>query len=186
MGSRGGTRQQVARTNQRDYRAATSHLVTALGIDSASYERFVAWCLSEQLASELARAVGDDPDHRDVPLWERPDGLKRFRRILRAYTGRSWSQHDCDALFARVKAAATDHVRRPVSPGDLLRLLWNAPHECVQCGRRPPEVILHVDHRFPASKGGSSGFENLQFLCAEHNLRKSNKLEEGELWLDSV
>jgi 5-methylcytosine-specific restriction endonuclease McrA len=43
-----------------------------------------------------------------------------------------------------------------------------------------------VDHVFPASRGGGSKFENLQFLCADCNLRKSNKLEQEDLWLNSV
>ena len=46
------------------------------------------------------------------------------------------------------------------------------------------DVILHVDHIVPASRGGTSTRPNLQFLCAEHNLRKSNKREVSGPWLD--
>ncbi|MCH2312005.1 MAG: HNH endonuclease [SAR202 cluster bacterium] len=36
---------------------------------------------------------------------------------------------------------------------------------------------LHFDHKIPYSKGGSSKTaENIQLLCARHNLRKNNKL----------
>jgi 5-methylcytosine-specific restriction endonuclease McrA len=78
------------------------------------------------------------------------------------------------------------HHRQPIKAEDLLRLLWNSPHVCANCGRRPPEVKLHIDHVFPASRGGSSRFENLQLLCADCNLRKSNKIEVKGLWLSSV
>jgi len=170
----------------RDHHAATRGLLGALGIDAASYERFVAWCLAEQLVDELTRVVAADRAHLERALWERPDGLRRFRDLLTAHTRRSWSAEDYERLFERVRMASTRHDRRPVSSSDLLRMLWNLPHECARCGRRPPAVVLHVDHRFPASRGGSSRFENLQFLCAEDNLRKSDKLEEEDLWLSSV
>ncbi len=134
----------------------------------------------------MLRRVNSDTAHQEEPFWSRPDGLKRFRGLLREATGRTWSPEDVEKLYERVQMASTKHERKPISSGDLLRLLWNSRHECAKCGRRPPEVVLHVDHRFPASRGGSSKFENLQLLCAEHNLSKSDKLEEEELWLDSV
>jgi hypothetical protein len=166
--------------------SAVSGLLDALGIDSASYQRFAAWALAEQLVSVLTEAVIEDSDHRDKPLWNRPDGRKRFRHILLEVTGRSWSLEDEERLFERVQLALEKHDRKPIRLEDLLRLLWNSPHVCVSCGRRPPAVKLHVDHIFPASRGGSSQFHNLQFLCAECNLRKSNKIEVEDLWLNSV
>jgi DNA helicase IV len=170
----------ISKTNASAYQT----LLRSLGIDTDSYERFTIWCLAEELVAELGRAVQADPDHAEQPLWERPDGLRRFRDIARRQTGQSWSPHDLEALYQRVLLGAEKHERKPIKSGDLLRLLWNAPHECVWCKRRPPEVVLHVDHKFPASKGGSSDFPNLQFLCAEHNLSKGNRFEESELWLD--
>ncbi len=146
----------------------------------------MAGALAEQLVSVLVDAVDEDPDHQAEALWDRPDGRKRFRRILTQVTGRSWSSEDEERLFERVHFALVDHDRKPIRIEDLLRLLWNLPHVCVKCGRRPPEVKLHVDHIFPASRGGSSKYENLQFLCAECNLRKSNKIEVEDLWLSSV
>ena len=165
---------------------AVAALLDALGIDPTSYEQFLAWCLAEQLVMRVASAVEQDPGHQERPLWNRPDGLKQFRRLLRELTGRRWTPEDEQALFERAHAALQKHDRKPIEAGDLLRLLWNAPHACVYCGRRPPEVKLHVDHRFPASRGGSSSYENLQFLCADCNLRKSARLEPDRLWLNSV
>ena len=159
-------------------------LLACLGIDANSYERFTVWCLTEELVSELARHVADDPDHAEQSLWDRPDALKRFRDIVRRQTGRAWSTHDLELLFNRVRMASERHGRKPIRSGDLLRLLWNRPHECADCGRKPPDVVLHVDHVLPLAKGGSSDYSNLQFLCAKHNLQKGSRLEEGEPWLD--
>jgi 5-methylcytosine-specific restriction endonuclease McrA len=163
-----------------------SSLLEALGIDAASYEEFVAWCLAEELVAVLAERVASDPDHHAEPLWDRPDGLKRFRRTLTQQTGRSWSHDDEARLFDRIRMASIQHDRKPIRADDLLRLLWSTPHECAKCGGRPPDIKLHVDHVFPASRGGSSKYDNLQFLCATCNLAKSNKLEREALWLSSV
>jgi hypothetical protein len=48
---------------------------------------------------------------------------------------------------------------------------------CKQCGASPakrPEIELHVDHIFPWSKGGETTIDNLQTLCSNCNLGKSN------------
>jgi len=49
--------------------------------------------------------------------------------------------------------------------------------KCVICGRSPatdPKIILHVDHIIPWEKGGETVIENLQTLCSDDNLGKSN------------
>jgi hypothetical protein len=46
---------------------------------------------------------------------------------------------------------------------------------CVKCGRRDN---LHFDHILPYSHGGTSLLaENIQLLCARHNLEKKNRIE---------
>ena len=47
--------------------------------------------------------------------------------------------------------------------------------QCVKCGSKEN---LHFDHIIPYSKGGSSLVtENIQLLCAKHNLQKRAKIE---------
>ncbi|MFC1552863.1 HNH endonuclease [Candidatus Latescibacterota bacterium] len=47
--------------------------------------------------------------------------------------------------------------------------------KCVKCGN---EENLHFDHIIPYSKGGTSLFaENIQLLCAKHNLEKRDKIQ---------
>lgn len=46
---------------------------------------------------------------------------------------------------------------------------------CIQCGSKDN---LHFDHLLPYSRGGTSlKEENIQLLCARHNLQKSAKLD---------
>ena len=48
--------------------------------------------------------------------------------------------------------------------------------KCVACGRvAADEVILHIDHIVPRSKGGADTMDNYQTLCSICNLGKSNK-----------
>lgn len=49
--------------------------------------------------------------------------------------------------------------------------------KCAICGRSPatnPKIILHVDHIVPWDKNGETILQNLQTLCSDDNLGKSN------------
>lgn len=46
---------------------------------------------------------------------------------------------------------------------------------CSFCGTTAKETSLHIDHIVPVSKGGKTEKENLQVLCEQCNLQKSNK-----------
>lgn len=45
---------------------------------------------------------------------------------------------------------------------------------CSYCGRRPPAVVLEVDHIVPVSKGGATVLENLTAACEDCNRGKAN------------
>jgi hypothetical protein len=47
---------------------------------------------------------------------------------------------------------------------------------CQYCGRRPPEVVLELDHVHPASKGGSDDITNLIASCYDCNRGKRAKV----------
>ena len=49
--------------------------------------------------------------------------------------------------------------------------------KCCKCGKSPatdPSVVLHIDHIYPYSKGGETIMGNLQTLCSDCNLGKSD------------
>lgn len=78
-------------------------------------------------------------------------------------------------------AASNLSGRRMTGREPSLRLRWKVLHRdrftCCGCGSSPATTIgveLHVDHIVPWSKGGESVFENLQTLCSDCNLGKSN------------
>ncbi len=61
-------------------------------------------------------------------------------------------------------------------PGKVKLAVFKRDHgQCVMCGSKDN---LHFDHLLPYSKGGTSLKEqNIQLLCARHNLQKSAKLD---------
>lgn len=60
-----------------------------------------------------------------------------------------------------------------------VRVLEKYECKCMMCGRSPQEhgIVIHCDHIKPRSKRPdlSLTFDNLQLLCADCNLGKSNK-----------
>lgn len=69
--------------------------------------------------------------------------------------------------------------KRTIPLGIRLKVLVRDNFRCVFCGKSPATDIgtkLHIDHIAPFSKGGKSMLENLQTLCEECNLGKSDRV----------
>jgi hypothetical protein len=67
--------------------------------------------------------------------------------------------------------------RRPAIPAALrFQVLRRDGFQCTYCGRRPPEVVLHVDHIRPWKAGGPTVLENLRTACVDCNLGKGATL----------
>lgn len=65
-------------------------------------------------------------------------------------------------------------------PAAIRRLVWDRDRgACVECGRHADDVEIHVDHRYPHSRGGSNKPDNLQLLCRDHNLHKAARVLDG-------
>ncbi|MGO1061696.1 HNH endonuclease [Acinetobacter lwoffii] len=62
--------------------------------------------------------------------------------------------------------------------GDKLRfeVFKRDQFKCQYCGKAAPEVVLHVDHINPVSKGGDNDILNLVTSCVDCNSGKSNRL----------
>ncbi|HZG01229.1 MAG TPA: HNH endonuclease [Chitinophagales bacterium] len=70
---------------------------------------------------------------------------------------------------------ADDLVHNRMIPSHVKVEVWKRDKgQCVECGSKNN---LHFDHILPFSKGGTSlRAENIQLLCARHNLQKHDKL----------
>lgn len=97
------------------------------------------------------------------------------------------AQEDASEVDTRITAEGkTQHIKvsysRNIPMSMRVRVLDRDNFRCVFCGRSPATDIgikLHIDHVVPFSKGGKTTIENLQTLCQECNLGKSNNENIG-------
>ena len=99
----------------------------------------------------------------------------------------AWQEPSGERLVWKFKLTIDEQQSRIISTNstnqDLTRMIpssvkqevWKRDQgKCVQCGST---TDLHFDHIIPYSKGGSSRTaDNVQLLCARHNLHKSDKI----------
>lgn len=70
-------------------------------------------------------------------------------------------------------------TKRNITSRLKVQVLMRDGNKCKLCGITVTGENIHFDHIKPWSKGGETVLENLQVLCAVHNIAKSN-LEYGE------
>jgi hypothetical protein len=117
---------------------------------------------------------------------------EKIRQGIWSYTGLfhlidSWRESDGSRQVFKFKMTAVEEetqVSSPLTtPPQPRRLIptpiklevWKRDHgRCVKCGATDE---LHFDHIIPFSRGGTSlTADNIQLLCARHNLEKSDSL----------
>lgn len=78
--------------------------------------------------------------------------------------------------------AIIETVRKPISKTIRFEVFKRDSFKCVYCGSAAPEVILHVDHIQPISKGGSNDIVNLATACQPCNLgKKARTLDDKSI-----
>jgi hypothetical protein len=79
-----------------------------------------------------------------------------------------------EASVLRAREAAEQRVK--VMPAIRWQVFQRDGWKCVACGRASEhDVILHIDHIIPRSRGGTDTLDNYQTLCSLCNLGKSNR-----------
>jgi hypothetical protein len=105
-----------------------------------------------------------------IDAWiEREEGRDVFKFKLEV-TDKAIEEKDLQAT----EVEDLDHNR--IIPTDVKLEVWRRDKgRCVTCGSTDN---LHFDHILPYSKGGTSlKAENIQLLCARHNLQKRDKIQ---------
>ncbi len=64
--------------------------------------------------------------------------------------------------------------RKPISKRVRFEVFKRDAFTCQYCGKSAPDVILHLDHIKPVSKGGNNGILNLVTSCQSCNAGKSD------------
>jgi hypothetical protein len=127
-------------------------------------------------------ALGRQPRKRDMtkPLSKfTPDPyITRFGgwlSAMRAFV--EYASKESDSTSPVVPPLPVIRGRRDPSLRLRFRVLLRDNFRCRQCGRSPAShagVSLHVDHVRAWEQGGPTTYENLQTLCTDCNLGKSN------------
>ena len=102
-----------------------------------------------------------------VDSWVQSDGKREvFKFKLRVIESDAFPEDDVDNEMERSR----------VIPTSVKLEVWKRDGgKCVICGATDE---LHFDHIVPYSKGGTSlKAENIQLLCARHNLQKGAKIQ---------
>jgi len=102
-----------------------------------------------------------------IDSWQEASGCRKVFKFRLRLVG--------DVPFSRSsRAEPTEHDR--VIPTQIKLEVWKRDKGCcVKCGS---SKNLHFDHIIPYSLGGSSkAAENIQLLCAKHNLEKHDTIQ---------
>lgn len=78
-------------------------------------------------------------------------------------------EYSIHATFATGRPSKTSSRPGEVSPKRRGEVLARDSFTCVYCGRKPPEVILHADHKVSVKDGGTDDLENLVTACDKCN-----------------
>ncbi len=119
-------------------------------------------------------ALGNTPDlTKDIAILEDkiPDYLDKYFTEIPG--GRPNLEVDEETL-ADIKQRADTKIK--IQAGIRWQVFKRDNWKCLACGRcAEDDIILHVDHILPRSKGGKDELENFQTLCDLCNIGKSNK-----------
>jgi 5-methylcytosine-specific restriction endonuclease McrA len=112
-------------------------------------------------------------------IWFREGkSFERYWRFLEQVTKHEWKYEDVAYWYKFIRDPS--ETREDIPPSLRYQVLVRDKSTCQKCGRKAPNVELQVDHVLPWDCGGPTVIDNLQTLCKECNLGKSNKCFEGD------
>ena len=81
-------------------------------------------------------------------------------------------------ILLQNKPTKTKRRRTRIPRGMRHEVFKRDGYRCVECGASKDDgATLHVDHKIPVSKGGTDELSNLQTLCSDCNLNKSDVIQ---------
>ncbi len=134
---------------------------------------------------EIWAKLGKQPKTRDLT----PE-VSKFHSSTYVYRFGSWRSAltrfvnwaENEPLEGETSAPKPTNVRRTTRNINWrlrARVLMRDGATCRLCGATPTDgAKLHVDHIYPWAKGGETVFDNLQILCAQCNIGKSDIVSE--------
>jgi hypothetical protein len=129
--------------------------------------------------------------HKNDELYGRTcsaDLLKAFERILNTaksegfFKSKVWGRYPQEHTWEGEKLAkfycayAKKKTQRSIPVRLRVDILERDNYTCQMCGAKAPDVKLEIDHKTPRAKGGTNDPENLQVLCKDCNIGKSDRI----------
>ena len=153
---------------------------------SPSVQRYVADEILFESLYDMWCKLGRQPSYSEVQkpqcqyhvtTYERRFGS--WRKALEAFAKYANSNKtSIDSIKSEsVSVKTTKNGARTADLRLRFQVLTRDNFKCRACGASPAtdsNIILHVDHIIPWSKGGETKIDNLQTLCSNCNLGKSN------------
>lgn len=148
-----------------DERCSVNHICPEVSYDIFGYFASGLYHYADEIDREE-----DRKDYKREGIREQFDS--RWESVTpRHYTEcREYSIH---ATFATAKSSKAGRQRDEVSPKRRWQVLARDSFTCAYCGRKPPEVALHVDHKVSVKDGGSDDLDNLVTACDNCNSGKA-------------
>lgn len=142
--------------------------------------------------NRIWETLGRQPRAKEMKQPMSPISISRYQKVfakpwygicvefLAWKSGASPIEIEREAYLAAPEADARRHrtTRRGVSLSLRYEALKRDSFRCVKCGRSPATetgVQLHIDHVISWANGGETVLANLQTLCSDCNLGKSNR-----------
>lgn len=143
-----------------------------LGYSDDTFDQLLRSLLIEELLDRLR------PTKEEIKVLRmQPNHLQLLKQRVESMTGVEWSLEVVQHFWERIRLLDENYQREPIPFYRKLQVLATKEQQCEICGKRPPEITLHIDHVYAASKGGPNELWNLRFLCSQCNLEKSNHLD---------
>jgi len=106
--------------------------------------------------------------------------LEKFVEYINEEENAPYEEKPENIQAENARKEVTKHkTKRNISSRLKVQVLMRDGNKCQLCGITVIGKGIHIDHIKPWSKGGETVLENLQVLCAPHNLAKGN-LEYNE------
>lgn len=121
----------------------------------------------------------ESPYQKRYGTWRK--ALEAFVEYINKGSKQSPEAEDVEdtSVTERIEVPFRHKTKRDISDRLKVRVLIRDGNRCRLCGATVTGDNIHFDHIRPWSQGGETIVENIQVLCAKHNLAKGNFYEEN-------
>jgi 5-methylcytosine-specific restriction endonuclease McrA len=129
--------------------------------------------------------LGNDPTAKQLDAYLKQNSEQYTSRVYTHVFGKLSNVRDRVVAFESGKISELEYlsefrpkyIRKAISAKTSTLVFEKYGRKCAFCGKGASDgVKLHIDHIIPLSKDGTDDISNLQILCDEHNLGKSDRI----------